>query len=163
MSNRRVLCGAKAMCHVVTKGMSLQCPLLTQSFRLVRKGELKHFSNPYNDLTTCGIQDGHLWWDTVIEVVARQHVASSGAFLSAMPFGVSSEFASINRELIPRVHTSLDRAAGFSELLQWYNWNRSVHSVEIQRKRLSFQMLLHLHFIRLSPVIHQQQHFTQHF
>ena len=36
----------------------------------------------------------------------------------------------------------------------------SVHSVEIHRKRLSFQMLLHLHFIRLSPVIHQQQYFT---
>ena len=53
-----------------------------------------------------GVWEGHLWRDVVIEVVARQRVVLSGAFLGSMLFGFSREFAPINRKLIPRTHTS---------------------------------------------------------
>lgn len=55
---------------------------------------------------TCGVWEEHLWRDAVIEVVARQRVALSGAFLGAMLFGFSRKFAHINRKLILRTHTS---------------------------------------------------------
>ena len=50
---------------------------------------------------------GHLKRSVVIEVVTRQRVALSGAFLGALSFGVPRESAPINRKLIPRKRISL--------------------------------------------------------
>lgn len=113
ISNRRVLRGAEVICHVATKGMSLQCPLLTRPFCSDVKGELKRFSNSFNGRTTHGVWKGYFWRDAILGVVARRRVALSGAFLVALSFGVPRDFVPINRKLFPRQHTSLQFAFCF--------------------------------------------------
>ena len=79
--------GANVACQVVTRGSPLQCPIFTRLFSSDRKGELKHFSNPFGDCMTRGVREGHLWRSVVIEVVDRWRVTSRGVFLGIPSFG----------------------------------------------------------------------------